>query len=211
MSTEKKGDRRESSDNTDTASRTEQVEPSESCGGPAESVSGGETSEQAVERLTRELAAKSVEAEQNYDRFLRERAEFENYKKRAQRERAEAQRFAAEQLVRDLLPVIDNLERAVEHAESGGNGQPLVEGVRLVLKSALDVLERHGVTRVEAAGKQFDPAFHEAILQVPDAERQPNEVVAQFQAGYLLNDRLLRPAQVSVSSAPPVEKKGDDD
>lgn len=167
--------------------------------------------EEAVERLTRELAEKSAEAAQSYDRFLRERADGENYRKRVQRERGEAQRYCAEQLVRDLLPAIDNLERAVEHAESGGNGQPLVEGVRLVLKSALGALERHGVSRVEAAGKRFDPAVHEAILQVRDASMEPNQVVQQFQPGYLLHDRLLRPAQVSVSTAPPVEKPGDDD
>lgn len=169
-----------------------------------------ETPEQAVERLTQALAAKTAEAEANYDRFLRERAELENFKKRVQRERGEFQRFAAEQLVRDFLPIIDNLERAVQHAESGGNGQPLVEGVRLVLKTALEVLERHGVTRIEAAGAHFDPAVHEAIAQVPDREREPNQVVEQFQPGYRLYDRLLRPAQVSVSTAP-VEKGKEDD
>ncbi|OFV86568.1 MAG: nucleotide exchange factor GrpE [Acidobacteria bacterium RBG_16_68_9] len=165
----------------------------------------------AIERLDRELAAKSAEAQQHYDRLLRERAELENFKKRVQRERSEAVQFAAEQLIRDLLPLIDNLERAIEHAESGGNGQPLVEGVRLVWKSALDVLERHGVSRVEATGRDFDPSVHEAIVQVPDADREPNQVVQQFQPGYVLHQRLLRPAKVSVSVRPNVEKGGDDD
>jgi molecular chaperone GrpE len=166
---------------------------------------------ETLERLMQELAAKSADAAECHDRLLRERAELENFKKRMQRERMEAQRFAVEQLVRDLLPVIDNLERAVEHAESDGNGQPLVEGVRLVLKSALGTLERYGVTRVEASGKRFDPAFHEAVAQVPAPDRERNEVVQQFQPGYLLHDRLLRPAQVAVSSGPPVEKPRDDD
>ena len=170
-----------------------------------------EAPEATIGRLQQELAAISAESQQNYDRYVRERAELENFKKRTQRERAEAVRFASEQLIRDLLPLIDNLERAIEHAESGGNGQPLVEGVRLVLKSTLDVLERHGVSRVEATGRPFDPALHEAIAQVPDADREPNQVVQQFQAGYLLHQRLLRPAQVSVSTLPPVEKQGDDD
>ena len=136
----------------------------------------------------------------------------ENFKKRMQREKAEALRFAIEPLVRDLLPVIDNLERAVDHAASGGNGQPLLEGVRLVLKNALDVLERHGVIRVEAAGgRPFDPNRHEAVAQVPDARRQPNQVVEQFAPGYTLHDRLLRPGQVSVSTKPPVEGEQNDD
>lgn len=170
-----------------------------------------ETPEETIERLTRELEATTAEAAQNLDRYLRERAELENFKKRMQREKADSLRFATEPLVSDLLPVIDNLERAVEHAEAGGNGQPLVEGVRLVFKSALDVLERHGVTRLEAGEEPFDPARHEAIARVPDAEREPNQVVKQFLPGYCLHDRLLRPAQVSVSTKPPVEKRGDDD
>jgi molecular chaperone GrpE len=212
MTMDKKGSPREGSGYAGRAAGAEENLDLEQTGPSPEAASGEspETPEQAVERLAQALAAKSAEAEANYDRFLRERAELENFKKRVQRERAEAQRFAAEQLVRDLLPIIDNLERAVEHAESGGNGQPLVEGVRLVLKSALDVLERHGVTRIEAAGARFDPELHEAIARIPDAEREPNQVVQQFQAGYRLHDRLLRPAQVSVSGAP-VEKAEDDD
>ncbi len=167
--------------------------------------------EDIIAELRQALEAKTAEAAQNYDRFLRERAESENSKKRLQREKAEVLRFANEALIRDLIPVIDNLERAVEHAESGGNGQPLVEGVRLVLKAALDVFERHGVSRVEAGGQPFDPARHEAIARVYDAEQEPNRVVKQFLPGYTLHERLLRAAQVSVSAKPPVEKPGDDD
>lgn len=164
-----------------------------------------------TEQLRRQLAEKEAEAAANLDRYLRERAELENMKKRLQREKSEAVRFACESLVRDLLPIIDNLERAVEHAEGGGNGQPLVEGVRLVLKAALDLLERNGVRRIEAKGERFDPARHEALVQVPDAGREPNEVVEQFLPGYQMHERLLRPAQVSVSTQPPVEKPQDDD
>jgi len=170
-----------------------------------------ETPEQAVERLTHQLAAKTAEASRNWDLYLRERAELENFKRRTQRERSEGLRFAVEPLARDLLPVIDDLERAVEHASLGGNGQPLLEGVRLVLKSALDVLERHGVKRIEAAGQPFDPSRHEAVMQVPDARRNPNQVVEQFTPGYALHDRLLRAAKVSVSSKPSVEDQQDDD
>lgn len=181
--------------------------PSGGCGGEGTL----DTPEQEVERLRRELADKTAEANRNWDQYLRERAEVENFKKRMQREKSDALRFAIEPLAKDLLPVIDNLERAVEHAASGGNGQPLIEGVKLVLKDALDVLERHGVLRVDASGRTFDPSRHEAVVQVPDARRPANQVVEQFVPGYTLHDRLLRPARVSVSAKPPVEGEQNDD
>jgi molecular chaperone GrpE len=173
--------------------------------------SQGETPEETIERLKAELAEKSAEAARNLDLFMRERAETENFKKRMQRDKNDALRFAVEPLARDLLPVIDGLERAVEHAASGGNGQPLLEGVRLVLKNALDVLERHGVTRLEANSGAFDPSRHEAVMQVPDARRQPNQIVEQFEPGYILHERLIRPAKVSVSTKPTVEDDQNDD
>jgi molecular chaperone GrpE len=175
---------------------------------------GGATAaapERDVERLSKELAEKTAEANRNWDLYVRERADVENFKKRLQREKSDALRFAIEPLAKDLLPVIDDLERAVEHAAAGGNGQPLIEGVRLVLKNALDVLERHGVNRVDAAGHAFDPTRHEAVVQVRDASRPANQVVEQFVPGYTLHDRLLRPAQVSVSAKPPVEDQQNDD
>src|SRR5712691_7236624 len=112
--------------------------------------SAGAPAEARVRELEEQLVAAREEARQNHERWLRERADLENLKKRAARERAETIRFANEQVLRDMLPIVDNLERAVEHARAGGDGQPLVDGVALVLKSLLEVLERHGVTRVEA-------------------------------------------------------------
>ena len=155
-----------------------------------------------LHELEAQVAAAREEARQNHDRWLRERADLENVKKRSARERAETIRFANEQILKDMLPIVDNLERAVEHARSGGNGQPLAEGVALVLKSLLDVLERHGVTRVEAKGVPFDPAHHEAMAHVASDEHEPNVVVEEHQRGYRLNDRLLRPALVSVAKPP---------
>jgi molecular chaperone GrpE len=172
---------------------------------------GAESLDQAIERLSGELAQQAEEAARNRDLYLRERAELENFKKRMQREKSEALRFAIEPLARDLLPVIDNLERALDHAEAGGNGRPLVEGVRLVLKRALEVLERHGIKRIDAAGGPFDPLQHEAVMQVPDARREPNQIVEQFEPGYSLHDRLIRAARVSVSTKPSVESQQDDD
>jgi molecular chaperone GrpE len=170
-----------------------------------------ESPEDIIARLRQELETARAEAVQHYDRFLRERAELENFKKRMQREKTEALRFAAEGLIRDLLPLLDNLQRAIDHAASGGNGQPLVEGVRLAFQGALDALERHGVTRIEAVGKPFDPTVHEAIVQIPDPTREPNHVVEQFRPGYFLHERLLRPAQVSVATKPAVESEGERD
>lgn len=161
--------------------------------------------------LAAALEAQRAETERFRDLYLRERAELENYKKRIHRDHAEAMRYAAARLTRDLAEVIDNLERAVEHAQGGGNGTSLVEGVRLVLQGALDVLARHGITRIEATGEPFDPSRHEAVASehVPDTE--PNRVVRQFLPGYALHDRVVRPAKVSVSVKGPVDGPPDDD
>src|SRR5262249_58717428 len=104
-----------------------------------------------------ERGAAREEARQANERWLRERADAENLKKRTAREQGEAVRYGTERLMRDLLPIVDNLERAVQAAQGGGNGKSLVEGVSLVLKGLPDVLARHGVTRVDAAGSRFDP------------------------------------------------------
>ena len=156
-----------------------------------------------VAALEAELEAVREEARQANDRWLRERADGENLKKRAARERVEDVRAATASLVRDLLPVVDNLERAVQAAQGGGNGQPLVEGVSLVLKALTDVLARHGVTRVESKGARFDPSHHEAVAHVESAEHEPNAVIEEHQPGYRHHDRLLRPALVTVSKGGP--------
>jgi molecular chaperone GrpE len=177
----------------------DQKEPPQPLGAEAPA---GDLAAARVAALEADLAAAREEARQNHERWLRERADLENLKKRAARERAETMKFANESVLRDLLPIVDNLERAVEHAQGGGNGQPLVEGVALVLKALLDVLERHGVTRIAAKGAPFDPAHHEAVAHVESGEHEPNSVVEEHQGGYLLNERLLRPALVSVAKAP---------
>jgi molecular chaperone GrpE len=155
--------------------------------------------ESEIKKLRQELDAKSEEAKNIYDRFVRQVAELENFKKRAAREKDEGIRFANETLVKDLLPVIDNLERAVSHAQGEDNGKPLVEGVEMVLKGLLDVLTQHGIVQISAIGQPFDPRKHEAMAQVESENHEPNTVLEEYQKGYLLKDRLLRPALVSVA------------
>jgi molecular chaperone GrpE len=166
-------------------------------------------SDQAVElaSLREQLDLKKKEASENYDRYLRQVAELENFKKRANREKDEAIRFANEALVKDLLPVADNLERALAHAKDGGNGRPLIEGVEMVLKGFFDVLAKHGVVAISAVGQPFDPTKHEAMAHVESNASDPNTVLEEYHKGYLLRDRLIRPALVSVAKTPKSQGK----
>lgn len=144
----------------------------------------------------RELLARLQEVE---ERFLRVAAEAENFKKRVQRDKEEQARYANEMVIRELLPVIDNLERALDHAQGGANQENLLEGLRMTLRGFKDTLARFGCTEVEAEGKTFDPNYHEAVSQEETTEVPDNTVVRQLQKGYLLKDRLLRPALVVVA------------
>lgn len=170
--------------------------------------------DEAVARMAR-LEAELVEAQAaaaaTQDQFLRERAELENYKRRMQKDKAESLRYATEPVLRDLIGVIDNLERAIkaareEAAREGGPSGPLgalLTGVEMVLSQFADVLSRHGVSRIAARHEPFDPAHHEALAQVESHEHPAGTVVEEHAAGYRLHDRLLRPAQVTVTRTPP--------
>ena len=169
--------------------------------------SGADASAVEAEKLREQLLAKELEAKENYDRLLRLAAEFENFKKRAAREKTDAIRYANENLLKDLLPILDNLERALEHAKGGDNANPLLDGIELVLKSFLEVLEKHGVTQISAVGELFDPGKHDALAQMETSEHRPNTVVEQHSKGYHLPGRLLRPAQVTVAKLPQNQEK----
>ena len=158
-------------------------------------------SEKEIEELKKKLEEKEKEAKEHYDRLLRVAADFENYKKRAAREKEEWIKFANEDLIKAILPFIDNLERAVNHAEKVEDIRSLIEGVKLTLQQLLQTLNKFGLSPIESVGKPFDPAVHEAMMLVETDQHEPNQVVEEFQKGYLLNDRLLRPATVSVSKA----------
>jgi len=122
-------------------------------------------------------------------------------RKRIRQQTEESIRIQREELLRDLLAIIDNLERAVDAARGGGNGKPIVEGIEMVLRSMHDLLKSHGVTAITAVGKPFDPLMHEAVDHVETEQYEPNTVIKEFHRGYQIGDRLLRPARVSVSKA----------
>ena len=158
-----------------------------------------------VEGLRAELEVARGEARRNYDQMLREAAETENYKKRVSREKQDAIRYANEALVRDLLPVIDDLERAVQHGE--GDAGSLRDGIELVLKGCLEALQKHGVTRVTAKGQPFDPEKHEAYAHIETDEYEANMVMDEVRHGYYLADRLLRASLVSVAKSASLQDK----
>ena len=158
-----------------------------------------------IEDLKKKLEEKENEVKEHYDRLLRVAADFDNYKKRVAREKEEWTKFANEDLIKAILPFIDNLQRAVNHAEKAEDTGVLIEGVRLTIQQLLQALNKFGLSFFESVGKPFDPTMHEAMLVVETDKHEPNQVVEEFQKGYLLNDRLLRPATVSVSK--PLEKE----
>lgn len=160
-----------------------------------------------IEKLRQQLQLKEEEAKNYYDRFLRQVAELDNFKKRTLREKEEAIRYANEHIIKDLLPLLDNLERAVTHAKGGGNGKPLAAGVEMILKEFFNVLGKHGVVQISAAGDLFDPGKHEAMAQIETDAHAPNTVVEEHHKGYLLHDRLLRPALVTVAKSPDTKEK----
>jgi molecular chaperone GrpE len=159
-----------------------------------------------ITELEEALAAKGLEAANNWDKYLRERADLENYRKRVQKEKEEILKYGNESFILEILPAVDNLERAVSHASEEGLSA-IIEGVKLTLSMLVSTLKKFGVTQMETpAGTPFDPNFHQAMGQVETADQEPNTVVAEFQKGYLLNDRLVRPAMVTVAIAPKSEE-----
>jgi len=146
-----------------------------------------------------QLQAKARERDQFLDLLQRTRAEFENYQKRAQKDREQERRYLYGGLVFDFLPLFDNLERAVAAAQQAGETGPLVDGVALVQSQFLDLLKRHGVTPIDALGKPFDPNMHQAVMQQPAKDQPTNTVVQVIERGFMNQDRVLRPAKVVVS------------
>lgn len=157
---------------------------------------------QVAEEARDREAELETRVRETQERLLRVAADFENYRRRIEREKQEYVKFAHERILRDLLPIMDNLRRAMEHARVIGESPVLLSGVELVVQEFEKVLERYGVTPIDALGRPFDPMVHEALQTVEVEESEPGLVVEEIQRGYLLNGRVLRPALVSVSASP---------
>jgi molecular chaperone GrpE len=153
-----------------------------------------------LKEMEARLESLEKEAKESYDRFLRVSAEFENYKKRAAREMNDFRKFANESFVKEMLPIVDNLDRAIESSSNDDHAQnSVVEGVNMTLKEILKVFEQFNVKPFESLGKAFDPALHQAVMQEETDDHPENTVLNELQKGYMMHDRLLRPAMVVVS------------
>jgi molecular chaperone GrpE len=183
----------------DAVAAVEGVLPGAAAAPPGEAADAADAGDSKTEigKLRREIADLR-------DRSMRTLADFDNFRKRSERERQEARRYALLEPLRDLLTVVDNLERALS---AEGSAEDLKRGVEMTLKGMRDLLRRHGVTEIEAAGAAFDPAVHEAVSRQEDPAAQVPTVVEELQRGYFLHDRLLRPSMVKVGV--PVERKAE--
>lgn len=157
----------------------------------------GSTIEEVQEQNQEQQAQEELQICQ--DKYVRLAAEFENYKRRAQRDQMDAIRYANESLLKNLLSTIDNLERAIKCGKDAGTSGPLLEGVELTHKQFLETVGKLGVRQVSSEGSLFDPTMHQAVAQVESETIAPNSVVEEFQKGYFLHDRILRPAMVTVA------------
>ena len=178
------------------------ISPAEADTGTEENENKGEADD--IESLKEDAACARQEAADSHDRYLRVCAEFDNYKKRAQRQMEDHKKFSNTALIKDLLPVVDNLERAL--AASNGNASTteacMAEGVEMTLNEIKNILEKYNVTPIESLGEPFDPNYHDAMMQAESEEYPENTVIQELQKGYMLHDRVIRPAMVVVSKGP---------
>jgi len=190
----------------ETVSQTEEVVEEATVEAVAEEVDveaeeAEEVAKSPEELMAEKIKAAETKASETYDRLLRSTAEFDNYKKRSAREFQESKKYANEAFIKQLLPVIDNLERAVESIGDGDDdsGQGVIEGVKMTLSEIFKVFDKFHLKPLESEGKPFDPNFHQAVIQEETNAVPENTVVKEMQKGYLLHDRLIRPAMVVVS------------
>jgi molecular chaperone GrpE len=161
--------------------------------------------EEIPEELKKELTDRDAKIKELEDRILYLQADFENFKKLKIKEKQDTLKFGNETLLKELLPVIDHLEMALKHAETTEDYKSIHEGVQLTLNEFAKVLEKAGVKSIDAIGQKFDPNFHEAFYQEEHEDKEPDTIVSEFQKGYLLNDRLIRPSRVGVSKKPEIQ------
>lgn len=161
--------------------------------------------EDPLEELQKQIQEKDEKIKDLQARMLYLQAEFENFKKLKTKEKQEILKYGNETLLKELLPVLDNLDMALEHASHGDDMKGIGEGVKITFNQFLKVLEKSGVERLEALGKKFDPNLHEALYQEERGDVEPDTVVSEVQKGYVLNGRVVRPSRVGVSKMPETE------
>jgi molecular chaperone GrpE len=164
-----------------------------------------------ADNLRARLEAKEKEAAENHDRYLRAMADLDNYKKRAARDKEDAFKYGNEKLIKDILPILDSLDRALHQSSDlsvRNNFEAFQQGLELIHSQILGCLEKHGVVKITAKGEEFDPDRHQALMQVETPEIESNRVVDEYESGYTLHGRLLRPTKVSVSKNVPKEDVG---
>ena len=169
---------------------------------PNSSLEDDDLSGSGSEQFEQALAAKADEVKNLNDRYLRLAAEFENYKRLAQRDQREQAKFANENILKELLPVIDNLQRAVNFSKSVTGCDQLIEGVQLTLKQFIETLSKFGIKQITSIGEPFDPSRHQAVATIPSNDQPEHTIIQEHQPGYLLHDRMLRAAMVTVAAAP---------
>lgn len=172
----------------------------------AAAAADGKEDSPSAEELAIQLEQKEKERLELYDQLLRTMADFDNYKKRVAKDKDDLIRYGHEKLFRELLPVIDNFERALEQAKNSPDQKALQEGIAMILKQFVSALEKFGVKEFSSVGQVFDPNKHEAMTHQESAGHEENTVMAEFQKGYNLNDRLLRAAMVAVAKRPAEEE-----
>jgi len=150
-----------------------------------------------VDMLKEQLEAKEAKAKENYDLYLRAMAEMDNLRKRTAREKADTIKYGKEEIIKDILPFLDSMDRALEHADTS-DARAFIDGIRLMQDQLLCCLQKHGVERIESMGEDFDPNLHEALMLLDSADHRDNQIVSEMEKGYLLNGRLIRPSRVCV-------------
>ncbi|MBP1947588.1 nucleotide exchange factor GrpE [Virgibacillus litoralis] len=158
----------------------------------------GSSDESKMESLKAEVDQLKQEKDELQERMLRTKAEFDNFKKRSQKEKEAERKYKAEDFVNELLPAIDNFDRALQ-VEVNDAGEGFVDGISMVYRQLKDALKAQGVEEIECVGKTFDPNIHHAVMQVEEEEMESNTVVEELQKGYMLKDKVIRPAMVKVN------------
>lgn len=185
----------------DEESASEEVEAEDS----QESGAVVETPESKIEKLEQELARREEELEEVKDKHLRARADLANLKRRSRQEIDESMKFGISLVFEELLPIIDDFERAFGAAQETDQAEPLREGIELIRRRLHQMMEKRGVVPIEAVGKPFDPQYHEAVAQVFTSDHPEGTVVEELQKGYLMGDQVLRAAKVGVATSPEQE------